>query len=123
MIRIMTTALVCFTLSATAIASDCSGPEAPTLPDGSSATMEALVASKNAVTEFQAANSEYLNCLDAEISSAKSAISTASEESKAAEAKATYQTLLDAYNQAVSAEETLAQDFNSAIRAYKAANP
>ncbi|WP_317930477.1 hypothetical protein [Halioxenophilus sp. WMMB6] len=123
MIRIMTTTLAALTLTAsTAFAGECTAPELPTIPDGASANMEAMVAGKKAVSEFQAGNTNYLNCLNVEIEAAKAAFASEKDETKKVAAQSNYQALLDTYNKAVTAEESLAAEFNTAIRAYKAAN-
>ncbi len=106
--------------SASALAQDCTAPELPTLPDGASASYEDMIAGQGAVKEFQAANLEYMNCLEPMISEAET---TAQGESATDADKAKAKELNDAYNAAVSQEEELAGKFNTAIRAYKAANP
>lgn len=101
---------------------ECVQPESPTLPDGASATMDDMIAGQQAVKTFQTANLDYMACLEAQFTEAKKAI----ENGKAASAeavKAAYEQDVEAYNQAVSAEEELAGQFNTEIREYRAANP
>jgi hypothetical protein len=101
---------------------ECVQPESPTLPDGSSATMDDMIAGQQAVKAFQAANLEYMGCLETQFSAAKKTI----EEGKASDAealKAAYEKDVEAYNEAVSAEEALAGQFNTEIREFRAANP
>lgn len=105
-------------MSAHAFAQDCTAPATPTLPDGASASLEEMVAGQAAVKSFQADAQAYRECLDG----AMQRLRTAAEDGDAEAAEAFKQTT-DAYNASVSAEENLATDFNSAIRAYKAANP
>ena len=101
---------------------ECVQPESPTLPDGSSATMDDMIAGQQAVKAFQAANLEYMGCLETQFTAAKKTI----EEGKASDAealKAAYEKDVEAYNEAVSAEEALAGQFNTEIREFRAANP
>ncbi|MDX1733592.1 MAG: hypothetical protein R3228_04465 [Halioglobus sp.] len=99
---------------------ECAAPEAPTMPDGGSATMDDMLAGQKAVKAYQAANLEYMNCLEPmiEAATAKARGESATEEDMAA-AKA----LEEKFNAAVSAEEDVAGQFNTEIREYKAANP
>jgi hypothetical protein len=109
--------------SSAGMAGDCSGPQPPSLPDGATASMEEMLAGQKAVKEYQAANLEYMGCLEKEFTAAEAeALNSSSEEDKEA-AQATYQKAVDAYNAAVSKEEEIAGQFNTEIREYKAANP
>jgi hypothetical protein len=105
------------------MAGDCSGPQAPSLPDGATASMEDMLAGQKAVKEYQAANLEYMGCLEKAFTAAEAAAleSTSEDEKKAAQDN--YQNAVDAYNAAVSQEEEIAGQFNTEIREYKAANP
>ena len=96
----------------------CEAPEIPSAPDGSTASMDDMIAGQQAVKAFQAANTDYLSCIDSDMAAKKAA---ALEGNGAA--KADYEAATDAYNAAVANEEAVASAFNSAIRAYKAANP
>ena len=42
----------------------CDMPVAPPTPDGGSATLEDMIAAQGEVKTFQAANAEYLECVD-----------------------------------------------------------
>ncbi len=105
-----------------ATADDCVSPEVPQLPDGATSTMEQMLAGQKAVKAFQAANLEYMGCLEAGLNAAEQAVKSASEDGKA-DAEAAYDKAVDAYNAAVSREEEVAGQFNTEIREYKAANP
>lgn len=106
--------------SAASMASECTAPGLPTLPDGATATMEQMLAGQKAVKEYQAANSEYRACLDPQVSAAEVA---AAGDSPSEEAQATLKKLNDDYNSSVSREEELAVKFNAALRDYKTAHP
>lgn len=101
-------------------AQDCTAPELPTIPDGSSASMDDMLAGQKAVKAFQAANLEYMNCLDPHISAAQA---KAQAEDATEDDMAAIKALEEQYNSAVSREEEVAGQFNTEIREYKAANP
>ena len=52
----------------------CDVPVAPPTPDGGSATMEDMVASQGEVKAFQAANGDYLTCVDDQMTAEKAAM-------------------------------------------------
>jgi len=110
--------LLAMTLLSCAAAHACDVPVAPPTPDGESATLEEMVAAQGEVKAFQAANAEYLECVDNQMTAEKAAVD---EGGKDAEER--YALAAADYNAAVSREEQVAADFNAAIRAYKAANP
>ncbi|MFT4823484.1 MAG: hypothetical protein ACI9DH_001353 [Halioglobus sp.] len=101
---------------------ECTGPEVPSLPAGDSATMEQMIAGQGAVKSFQATNIEYMSCLEKLFTEAAAVVKDASGDAQDA-AQASYDTAEAAYNNAVSKEEEVADAFNTAIRAFKAANP
>ncbi|WOJ92430.1 hypothetical protein R0135_11615 [Congregibacter variabilis] len=100
----------------------CSQPTRPKMPDGSKASMEAMLAGQKAVKAFQASNMEYMQCLEREYSAAETTAKNSQDGTKKAEARAQYTKSINAYNAAVSAEEAVAGEFNVSLRAYKAAN-
>lgn len=91
--------------------SACSIPTAPTVPDGSTASEQEVVAAIAAFKTFQADNQATRDCLD----QAKAAAGELS-----AEQDASY---TDAYNGTVDAEQAAGDSLNAVIRAYKANNP
>ncbi len=101
-----------------AVADDCTMPDKPSIPDGSTATMEEMIAGQSAVKAYQAAVEAYRGCQDGRMEALKAAV----EEGDPGAAPA-FETATDAYNESVTLEEQLAEEFNQAIRAYKAANP
>jgi hypothetical protein len=119
--KALKTALLGIALTSSfAIADDCVKPDAPTIPDGASATMEQMLAGQKAVKAFQAANLEYMGCLEPLVSAAQANL----QDGKGSEeAVAAYKKLEETYNAAVSMEEEVAGAFNAQIKAYKAANP
>ena len=101
-----------------ATAQACDVPVVPPIPDGGSATLEDMISAQGEVKTFQAANEEYLECVDDLMASERASVA---EGDKSAEER--FALAAADYNAAVSREEQVAADFNAAIRAYKAANP
>jgi hypothetical protein len=93
--------------SAAQLVGDCEPPAAPTIPDGASAAMDAMVAGQTAVREFVAAAEGHLECLAKIIDDE----ARASEQRSAAIAE---------HNRTVSAMEQSANDFNAQLRIFKA---
>ncbi len=117
-------ALLALALSSSAgMAGDCDGPPPPSLPDGATASMEEMLAGQKAVKEYQAANLDYMGCLEKKFTAAEAAALESTSEEEKREAQAAHQKAVDAYNAAVSQEEEIAGQFNTEIKAYKAANP
>jgi hypothetical protein len=116
------TALSLILGSSMASAADCVNPDAPSIPDGASSTMEQMIDGQKAVKAFQATNIEYMSCLETRINEAEANTAETSGAEKEASQKLSTETS-GAYNQAVSAEESVAGPFNAAVREYKAANP
>ena len=56
--------LLAITVLPYAKAQACDVPVAPPTPDGGSATLEDMIAAQGEVKAFQAANAEYLECVD-----------------------------------------------------------
>ncbi|MHA7817277.1 MAG: hypothetical protein ACX93N_12440 [Pseudohaliea sp.] len=117
-----TCALVVALCASAGAHADCTAPEAPALPDGANASMEEMLAGQKAVKSFQEANMDYMKCVEARIEAARKAGKDAETEDARDAAAETYTAAVEAYNKAVSAEETVAGDFNTQVREYKAAN-
>lgn len=117
------TALSLILGSSMANAADCVNPDAPSIPDGASSTMEQMIAGQKAVKSFQASNIEYMSCLEARINEAEANFLKSTDKAEKEASQKLSSETADAYNEAVSAEESVAGAFNSAIREYKAANP
>ena len=104
------------------LAAECTNPAAPTLPKGATASMDQMLEGQKAVKAFQSANIEYMNCLEKQFMDAEARAKEGPEDGRAS-AQAEYAEALEAYNTAVSHEESVAGQFNAEIRAYKEANP
>lgn len=106
--------------SAPIFAADCTAPSKPGAVDGTTASYDQMVAGQQAVKAFQADNTTYMACLDPMISAAGDA---AKADGASKGDMAAVKELEGLYNAAVSMEEEVAGEFNTALRAYKAANP
>jgi hypothetical protein len=98
----------------------CTYPAPPDkLPDGATASRDEMLAGKKKVTEFDAAISEYNNCLQKE---ADAAIAKLAADDKELETKKKdIQNMADQkHNAAVEADEQIAGRFNEQLRAYNA---
>ncbi len=92
--------------SAAALVTDCAAPELPTLPDGTKATLDEMMAGQKKVKEFVAAGDGYLKCLTKVIDSKDRPI----EERNAA---------VNEHNRMVGAMEQIAASFNDQIKKFK----
>lgn len=67
-------------LLSSSIAYACDYPERPSIPDGSAATKDELIAAKNSVQDFMAKVDEYLNCVESDEKAAVEEMDNPSEE-------------------------------------------
>jgi cyclophilin family peptidyl-prolyl cis-trans isomerase len=93
--------------SAAQLADDCVPAAPPSIPDGTAATMEQMVAGQAQVKEFVAAGEVYLACLSKVID----------DEERSAEDR---NAAIGEHNRMVAAMEQTASDFNAQIRAFRA---
>ncbi len=95
--------------SLTTLAPDCRAPQAPDVPDGTTANEDELVAAQQRLKAFLADGDEYLKCLQ----NAEAALGdTIMPEQQ--------QVLLGAYNSMVDTMQYAGTRFNEAVRAFKA---
>jgi hypothetical protein len=92
-------------------ASACDIPTMIDIPDGATSTKEQLLTAQADVKTYLAAMEEYLACLNNEIDSAGD---DAAEEFN--------QLMVARYNNGVTEMETVANEFNDQVKAYKEAN-
>ena len=104
--------------AAQALAADCAMPAMPTIPNGESATMEEMIKGQQGVKAFQAGAAEFRDCQDDAMAELKASVAEGNPD-----AAPKYEAATAKYNESVALEEQLAEQFNQAIRAYKAANP
>ena len=90
----------------------CDYPPLVTIPSGTNATMEELVATQAGIQEYMGAMEEYLTCVDDEL--------TAAGDGAPAEYRAIQ---LSRYNAAIADMEAIAADFTTEVQVFRAANP
>lgn len=99
-------------LGSTTVAAQCSRPEAPELPDGATADLEAMVAGQKAVKTYVSGTEAYLECMNAAL---------AERDMEGGEEPAEEQNArIEAHNAAVDEMEAVAASFNEEIAEYKA---
>jgi len=101
-------------LLSSSIAFACDYPERPSMPDGSTASKDELIAAKNSVQDFMAKVDEYLNCIEGEEKAAVEAMDNPSEE-ETQRRDAMLNKKFDAANEE---KALLGEQFNQEIRAY-----
>lgn len=111
------------TLAAAQVRADCDAPDEPRIPDGAQASMQEMLDAQESVQTFQSANMDYLRCLEAAFAGYEKAAQEAEKKTEAAKAMAAYSETVEAYNAAVAKEESVAEEFNTQIGEFRAANP
>ena len=111
---IATAILLAFASSSAFAETACSIGEAPIIPDGNVASEDELVAAQKAYKEFDANTMAYRECLLEE----KALIEASGADSEEMTAK--LQANLDADNAAYDKLVNVAEEFNQAVRAFKA---
>jgi len=99
---------------------DCAVAAAPTVPDGSKASMSQMTAAQSAFKAYDAATLKYVNCVD-------STVARISEKFAGVASPAELERLktfgVSAHNSAIDREQATADQFNAQVRAYKARHP
>lgn len=97
----------------------CTYPRAPdSMPDGSTASMEEMVAGQKQVKQYMADMDTYLKCLDEEAPKAPAADAQLTDEQKK-EAARLESMRAQKHNAAVSEMESVAERFNVQLKAFK----
>lgn len=86
---------------------DCAPPSMPTVPNGREATMDEMLAGQTAVRTFMTDSEMYLDCLSLVID-------------KQASSDSEQKMAVEEHNRMVSVMESLAEDFNTQVRRFKA---
>jgi hypothetical protein len=109
------------TLVAGPVYAGCAAPSnAVTIPDGSKATLDELVAAKKAVKEYNSTMEAFNSCLNLE---QDAAIAARGRNITAEERKQINNDYGDRYNAELTKLQAVADQLNTQIRAYKAAHP
>ena len=101
-------------LLCSSIAIACDYPVRPSMPDGSTASKDELLAAKNSVQDFMAKVDEYLNCIEGQEKAAVEAMDNPSEE----EMQRRDGMLNKKFDAANEEKALLGEQFNQEIRAY-----
>ena len=101
-------------LLSSSIAFACDYPERPSIPDGSTASKDELIAAKNSVQDFMANVDEYLICVEGEEKAAVEAMDNPSEEVL----QRRDEMINKKFNAANDEKALLGEQFNQQIRAY-----
>ena len=104
-----------FLLSAS-IAFACDYPERPSIPDGSAASKDELLAAKGSIQDYMAKVDEYLNCIEGEEKAAVEEMDNPSEEIL----QRRDEMLNKKFDAANEEKALLGEQFNQQIRAYNA---
>lgn len=99
-------------LVSSAAHSACVLPEAPSVPDGATATKDELIASSKAVKTYISDANGYLECLDQEEAAAGEDESDESQQAR-----------VESYNSAIDSMEAVAAAFNEARVTFLELNP
>lgn len=105
-----------------AIADECKQPTAaPAVPDGATADQETMIAASQDVRRFVSEGQAYTDCMQPVIDAAKQDAVAADEGSDAqSAANQALQNAVGKHDQMVSEMQSLADNFNSQLRAYRA---
>lgn len=101
-------------LLTSSIALACDYPERPSIPDGSTASKDELIAAKNSVQDFMAKVDEYLICIEGNEKSAVEEMDNPSEE----ELQRRDEMINKKFDAANDEKALLGEQFNQQIRAY-----
>lgn len=116
---LLSLALVAASLATGPAFAACSYPKAPeSIPDGSTATLDQMLAAQRAVKAFDAAITAYQGCLESENNAALAANPDLTEDQK----KERLNILAQKQNAAVDDAQALADRLNAQIRVYKEKN-
>lgn len=95
----------------------CDYPERPAIPDGSTATKEAMLAAKDAVTTYLAGVDTYLTCIESEEKAAIAELDSPDQ----AELQRRDDMLSKKFDAANDEKALVGEEFNQQVRAYNAA--
>lgn len=115
--RIIKTAIGCLLLIAAPLSFACDYPERPSIPDGSTASKEELLAAKDAVGAFLAGVDEYLTCIENAEKEAVAALENPDPE----DLKRRDEMINSKFDAANEEKALVGEQFNQQVRAYNAA--
>ncbi len=105
-------------LTAAPVHADCPYPAAPEkLPDGSSATLEEMVAGQKAVRAYDKAINDYVSCIDHELDAA---ITKGGDQLKPQQKTDMQHVEAQKHNAAIDQLQSIADRFNEQVKVFKA---
>jgi hypothetical protein len=108
-------------LTAGPVYADCPYPAAPAkIPNGNTATLDDMVAVKNAITVYNAAIGVYLDCIKKEH---EDAVASGGDKLTDKQREELEHIETQKHNAAVAQLQSVADHFNEQVRVYKAKNP
>ena len=116
--KIMKTAISVDMLFVAQSAFACDYPSRVDMPDGVTASKEAMIAGQKAVKAYMASMDEYLSCIESEEAAAVVALGEIDEDTK----RQREEMFNKKYNAAVEQMNLVAEEFNVQVRAYKDIN-
>lgn len=115
--KLAKTAIACLLLIAAPLTFACDYPESPSIPDGSTASKEELLAAKDAVGAFLAGVDTYLTCIESAEKEAVAALENPDPE----DLKRRDEMLGSKFDAANEDKALVGEKFNQQVRAYNAA--
>ena len=107
----------CLLLIAAPMSFACDYPERPSVPDGSTASKEELIAAKEGVATFLAGVDDYLTCIESDEKEAVAALESADTD----DLKRRDEMLSSKFDAANEEKALVGEEFNQQVRAYNAA--
>lgn len=116
--KLMKSAVYVAILFVTQSAFACDYPTRADLPNGATATKEAMITGQKGVKSYMAAMEEYLSCIESEEAEAVLGLGEVDEDAK----RQREEMFNKKYNAAVEEMNLVAEEFNIQVRAYKDRN-
>jgi hypothetical protein len=107
----------CLLLIAAPMSFACDYPERPSIPDGSTASKEVLLAAKDGVATYLAGVDDYLTCIETEEKEAVAELESADTD----DLKRRDELLSSKFDAANDDKALVGEEFNQQVRAYNAA--
>jgi hypothetical protein len=107
----------CLLLIAAPMSFACDYPERPSIPDGSTASKEELLAAKDSVADYLAGVDDYLTCIETAEKEAVAAL----EDADTADLKRRDEMISSKFDAANEEKALVGEEFNQEVRAYNAA--
>jgi hypothetical protein len=107
----------CLLLIAAPMSFACDYPERPSIPDGSTASKEELLAAKDGVADYLTGVDDYLTCIETAEKEAVAAL----EDADTADLKRRDEMISSKFDAANEEKALVGEEFNQEVRAYNAA--